>query len=303
MTSYYAALAGTPSNDGSLLKPWDLSTALKSALKPGDTLYVRGGTYSGAFNSSLNGSLGLSITVQSFPGEWAVIDGAPIPGGGPAILAVRGSWTRFQKFEIINTNPSRTSPDTTHDHRPNVVFNVGNHNTYRRLSVHDGGVAFYQDAVYGDTLIEHCDIYNNGWQGPDRGHGHGVYMKSLNGPVTVRKNRIYRQYGYGIHGYSDAGSGQLNNMLIEDNVIFDNADTNLLLGGGDPSTGCVIRRNTCYMPNATRPNVVVGFGSTKNGTVSVIQNRVLGGLGLDIKTQLWSVVVNDRNDVIPWAAR
>jgi hypothetical protein len=36
---------------------------------------MRGGTYKGKFRSSLNGAVGNLITVRSYPGEWAVIDG------------------------------------------------------------------------------------------------------------------------------------------------------------------------------------------------------------------------------------
>ena len=58
-TTYYAAPNGSSSGDGSISRPWDLRTALNqpSSLRPGDTILLRGGTYSGTFPSHLTGVL------------------------------------------------------------------------------------------------------------------------------------------------------------------------------------------------------------------------------------------------------
>ena len=80
--TWYAAPSAGSASDGSVTNPWPLQVALRKAadIKPGDTLYLRGGTYHGAgFLSSLSGTSNNYVTVRSFPGEWAVItDGAPL---------------------------------------------------------------------------------------------------------------------------------------------------------------------------------------------------------------------------------
>jgi hypothetical protein len=75
--TFYVATTGSPSGNGSITQPWDLQTALNQppAVLPGATIYLRGGTYKGKFTSQLTGLAGNAINVQSFPGEWAVIDG------------------------------------------------------------------------------------------------------------------------------------------------------------------------------------------------------------------------------------
>jgi hypothetical protein len=75
--SFYAAPNGSPSGNGSITSPWDLQTALSHplAVLPGDTIYLRGGTYRGAFTGNLRGTATARITVRSYPGEWAKIDG------------------------------------------------------------------------------------------------------------------------------------------------------------------------------------------------------------------------------------
>jgi len=74
---FYVSPNGSPSGNGSISSPWDLQTALNqpSAVQPGSTINLRGGTYKGKFISNLNGQPGNAITVQSYPGEWARLDG------------------------------------------------------------------------------------------------------------------------------------------------------------------------------------------------------------------------------------
>src|SRR6202521_375199 len=80
---YYVAPPGHTTGDGSMGTPWDLQTALSvpPAVRPGDTIWLRGGTYAGAavagysFACSLKGTAGLPISVRQYPGERATIDG------------------------------------------------------------------------------------------------------------------------------------------------------------------------------------------------------------------------------------
>src|SRR6266540_1785598 len=79
-TTFYASPTGTHSASGTLASPWDLRTALNSSLiQPGDTVYLRGGVYYGKYNTPLTGTAASPITIRSYPGEWARLDGyAPV---------------------------------------------------------------------------------------------------------------------------------------------------------------------------------------------------------------------------------
>lgn len=73
---WYAAPDGKASGSGTRAAPWDLATALRGpGVAPGDTIYLRGGTYRGKYTSTLRGAAGNPVTVRSAPGEWAKIDG------------------------------------------------------------------------------------------------------------------------------------------------------------------------------------------------------------------------------------
>src|SRR4051812_23096410 len=69
---WYAAPDAAGDGNGSKTNPWTLQAALsqKAVMRPGDTLYLRSGSYAGCFVSTLN-----NITIRSYPGEWAVIQG------------------------------------------------------------------------------------------------------------------------------------------------------------------------------------------------------------------------------------
>jgi hypothetical protein len=70
------AQRGDDSHDGSAQRPWKtIGHALKH-LGPGDTLYLRGGTYYEHVYLALAGTPQQPITLSSFPGEQAVLDGS-----------------------------------------------------------------------------------------------------------------------------------------------------------------------------------------------------------------------------------
>ena len=73
---FFAAVTGTPSGDGSISSPWDLSTALSQTANvlPGDTLWIRGGTYYGGYQSNLTGTSAEPITVAAYQDEHVTID-------------------------------------------------------------------------------------------------------------------------------------------------------------------------------------------------------------------------------------
>jgi hypothetical protein len=65
---------GADRQDGTLAMPWKTLARAVERLKPGDTLYLRGGTYYEVVTLSRSGRADKPITVRSYPGEMAVLD-------------------------------------------------------------------------------------------------------------------------------------------------------------------------------------------------------------------------------------
>src|SRR5688572_3552168 len=78
--TFYVAVNGTAANDGTPERPWDLVTALNhpTAVKPGDTIFIRGGVYSktGTWTPKLVGSLTTPIIVKATPYERVQVTGS-----------------------------------------------------------------------------------------------------------------------------------------------------------------------------------------------------------------------------------
>ena len=279
---------GGPSGDGSERRPWDLATGLAGGhgrIQPGDTLWVRGGTYKGAFRATVAGREGAPVIVRAFRGERAVIDGG---SSRRSTLYVTGEYTTYWGLELTNSDPARVTTQLGSDFRPNVVVPAAAHTKFINLIVHDGGVAFYTEPKFPDVEIAGCIIYNNGWEGPDRGHGHALYLKNFTGPLVVRDNVMFNQYGYGIHAYTNSGTGKLINITIEENVAFNNGSLgkardlspNLLLGGADYAAGDVVRDNILYYSPALHgagANAMIGWKTVRNGDVIMENNYLVGG--------------------------
>jgi hypothetical protein len=286
---WYAAPTGSSAGDGSR-QPWDLATALHGGngkVQPGDTVWLRGGTYTSAtpINSTLTGTASAPVVVRQYPGERAILDasGATSPTSRGDFFSVAGNYSTFWGFEVTDSDPNRTS-----DTRPNLIVVHASHVKLINLIVHDGGIGFYTFADPVDIEIYGCLAYNNGWQESVFGNGHGIYAKSNAGPVYLRDNVLFNQFGYGIHIFTIVGLDGLTNLHTEGNVAFNNGavtgdpanspSANILFGGSEPvRNGTLVDNMTYFSPNVGVHNLLVGFNMTANQDITVRNNYAVGG--------------------------
>lgn len=254
----YVAADGSASGDGSKERPFDLTTALAGAARPGWTVWLRGGAYRvGAITSTLAGTEHAPITVRSVPGEAAVIDGVTAVG---AVLTVNGAWTVYRDFEVTNSTRWRSGGESN---RAAGIDVHGANVKLVNLVVHDlaGGVGMWSDAV--DSEAYGNIIYYNGWVGPDRPHGHGIYTQNKTGIRRITDNVIFGQFGIGIHAYA-SDEGFLDDIQLEGNVVANNGitagDFNILVGGHRLAKRPVVRSNYTYDSPGAGNNVGYAAG-------------------------------------------
>jgi Big-like domain-containing protein/parallel beta helix pectate lyase-like protein len=263
---YYVAPSGSPTGNGSATQPWDLATALAhpSAVQPGDTIWLRGGTYTGGFVSRLTGTAGAPIMVRQYPGEVAIINaiGSPDPG-----LLVNGAWTWYWDFTLIGGAVGINA------FGPNVKF--------INLIVHDSpgtGIGFWMPAT--NSEIYGCLIYNNGTV---NNLDHGIYTQNNMGIKQIRDNIIFNNMAFGIHAYADKAS--LTGLVFDGNVSFTNGTiaggeqkSGLFVGGGTPADNITVSNNMLYMSGNGGGNLWVGYtADVVNQDVIVTGNYVVGG--------------------------
>ena len=268
-TDFYASPTGTTSTapgTGTMANPWSLATALAqpAAVRPGDTIWLRGGTYAGTFTSYLSGTASQPIVLRQYPGERATLDGGTV--NGVNLFTIVGAYTWFWGFELTSSSTDRLSTQNTSGptdvNRPHEcivnaqqpgsgvgvkIINMVIHNCMQ-------GVALWVDAtnaeVYGNL------ISYNGWNAPND-WGHGIYSQNTAPSTrTIRDNILYANYGYNIQVYGE--SAHLDNHTIDGNILFwDGAaadppggGASLTIGGGAGNpTGNVITNNAFYGSN------------------------------------------------------
>jgi len=80
-TEYYVATDGDDGDDGSFAAPFQTIQHAADLARPGDTIYVRGGTYRETVTPARSGNELAEITFRAYPGETVVVSGAePLSG-------------------------------------------------------------------------------------------------------------------------------------------------------------------------------------------------------------------------------
>jgi hypothetical protein len=283
---FFVTPAGSATGDGSASRPWDLRTALAhpAAVQPGDTIWLRAGTYTGAFTSSLRGTASAPIVVRRYPGERATIRGT---------LAVGGAYTWYWGFEVANTNTSTQNVMGINSHAPGSRF--------INLVVHDhsgNGIGVWSEAP--DAEVYGCVMYNNGFRGSSAGRAaHGVYAQNSTGWKRLRENLVFQTFGYGFHLYTEGSA--LRNFTLEGNVAFNNGllDGNeVMIGGGTPVQQLTFRANMTYHnPELSGGGVWLGRAGTTNSDGVVRDNYLVLG-DPSIRLFNWSTLSVSNNTVV-----
>jgi hypothetical protein len=241
----FVAANGLATNPGTRQEPVDLATALSSnsPASPGDTIWLRGGTYLGNFTSVLAGTEAMPIHVRQALGERATIAGVALDA--PA-LAVEGGWTWFRDFEVtLAPVAERRALDTEEldVRKSGGVVVKGSHVAIVNLIVHDlpRGIEVMPGAV--GTVISGNLVFHSGWK--DSPRGTGIHAAAGNQDEYVLDNIVFGQGGAGVSVSMNPGD----RVLLEGNVSFDNGvageffDRNILIEGG---TMRVARNFTYY---------------------------------------------------------
>ncbi len=182
--NWYTSPTGT--GNGTLASPFALQTALSSSLiQPGDTIWLLGGTYSGNFTASLNGTASAPIIVRNYMGQRATLDGT---GCGALVLSANGTYTWFWGLEVLDSVGPRLSTG------PGVckAFGIGVYggpgNKFINCIVHDTSEGFSAYNASPDSEYYGNVVYYNGYIGSDRNYGHGFYIQNDTGTKLIQDN-------------------------------------------------------------------------------------------------------------------
>jgi parallel beta-helix repeat protein len=264
--TYYVSTSGSDGNactDGNISAPKRNiagSSGGISCLFPGDTLFIRGGTYNeqirppgGAWMRSGTGE-GSRVTIAAYQQEVVVLQ----PFSGNAVLSLEQtgnfSWMTFERlvFDGINTSGvAHIAGDTHHLRFRNCEFknshvdgnshgfggSGGHHHEFLGIYIHNvtGYGAYFSGA---DSLWDHVTIVDNG------GYGLHFYDKASHIDNTVVRNSVIARNGFN----NQFGGGGIvffhgDNQRAYNNLIYGNFEG---IGIRSSCNSCRIYNNTIY---------------------------------------------------------
>ena len=265
LREFYAAPDGSDDNPGTRDKPWrNLHTSIAS-LKPGDTLFLRGGTYDISKTAPERGIKGLSfgtngtpaqpITVQGFPGEEAIITSQYTSAGcyinrdfvhvrdlvieksRAGIVFGRGKGLVFDGLtirHILGGGNENTSAFYPHSMTESVIRNGLYHDVWMRSRAHvnSAGVMLYWCRY---NVIENNEVYHT---------GQGFFDKDGNTGTIIRYNYIH-DVTCGVTR-STQGEHEALNGRIHNNVFVSVAGAIRYWGNMGEIRGDRVFNNTIY---------------------------------------------------------
>lgn len=150
---YYVSTTGSDSNAGTLSSPFKTIAKAATVVKAGETIYVRGGTYSLIASITLgkSGSSGAGITLMAYPGEKPVLDfSAQTLGGGNRGIVLTGSYWHVKGLDITGAGDN------------GMAVSGGSNNIIELCNFYrnrDSGLQLDNGA--SDNSIINCDSYFN----------------------------------------------------------------------------------------------------------------------------------------------
>ena len=243
---------------------------------PGDTLYLRGGTYRGDWVLDIYGTAEAPITINPYNGEPVTIDGTFDFGTSEHVKVLDVNFT--------NSNPDRTLWDTGITMNNAGDWLIG----CDIYDMHSDGVNWFGSGIGG---VVECRISNCGSEAPSyvNDWGHGIYTHNNGGGLrTIARNLILPQIGrYGIHIYSESAN-YLRDYLVEDNVNLHPVHT----GGGQGLTNFVYQNNVSSGVYEQH-----GRYSQQANNTATIQNNILIGLSNYYVESGWVLLTETGNTV------
>ena len=216
---WYVTATGSASGAGTSASPWSLQTALSGAggkVLPGDTVWIRGGTYPNGGSLSVGGTATASVTFSGYPGETAIIKNQ---------FTGTASYVVIQNLVFEGPINAATNQVYLHDCH-HVVFT---RNEIRNGDFHAG---LSVDESHHMTITYNY-IHDNG---VDVSHDHGIYYKTTNGVGSViANNLLVRNAARGLSLHDNSGVG-VYDVVVAHNTVVANGSTGILVNDGDRMT-------------------------------------------------------------------
>ena len=266
---YYVAPNGNNNDPGTINKPWrhiNYATT-NNIVKPGDTIYVRGGTYPEYIPQQISGTQGKYITYRNYPGEtpiitdpgdgrswrWQIVDQSYIRIEGftfhnytKGALQIRATSSEAYYIEVVNniiegqivvgSDNAKAVEIVTSDKNKAVHHILFQGNFLKDINSGKAPVVqlsgnVYKAEIINNTLINSTSIGINIAGRPTNGQPHGIYLDGAGENIIIEENKVHD----GVQGIKvdlepEASNFTTKRILVRRNFLYNNSSFNLKVG-------------------------------------------------------------------------
>jgi len=231
-TNYYVdqnSLGGNCNNNnsGTLTQPFcnmDAITSMIGQLNPGDTIFIRTGTYPFVSINYLNGANGNNIVFINYDGEQPVFD-ATHPNSTSnehSFRLINCTYIEVNGLEMINAYGLYGSSIRLNDSDNNRIINNHVHNNKQGNNLTWTSGIQLSNSSY--NLVQNNLVHDNNWVGILTSSSNtNPSQKSVNNQYL--NNLVYNHSGMGQHSDGIGFNGAYtSNCIISYNVVYNNED-------------------------------------------------------------------------------
>ncbi len=227
-TTWYVSTNGNDANPGTADAPFATLTTPCRKAAPGDTIYLRGGTYylAGTQGVMCSGTSSSPINISSYPNERAVLDGSHTSSTGDGVW-ITGSYVNLSNIDVEYMNGSGIS-----------LYNTA-YDTVTGCFAHDNFITGIKAFSYTIGATNHITISGNTVFHNDLCNAPGVPVIGSWTPAiqllcatnsTVANNSVSCNFAEGI------GLCRSDSCVVTSNSISDSYSVNLYLDNVTNST-------------------------------------------------------------------
>jgi hypothetical protein len=268
-TAFYVSPAGSDAANGRANAPWATIQHAADAARPGTIVHVAPGTYIGAIKTATSGTAAARITFLSDT-KWGARIIAP---NSDSVWENRGDYVDIEGFDITGdgrlgilnlSSFVRIMGNHVHDIPAKCSSNGGAGIDNANYGASDNDIIGNLVHDIGATLAVKC------------GTVQGIYHSNLRGHIV--NNIVYRAWAYGIHLWHAP-----KDVIIANNLVFQNGEAGILIGAGDAPGGAVAS-GMIVVNNMILNNPSSSWG---NGQ-AIVESGLTGTDNKYIKNLIWN---------------
>ncbi|MBW9199552.1 hypothetical protein EVD32_06555 [Bacteroidales bacterium SW299] len=264
--NWHVSPNGNDENTGTEEQPFKTIQTALGKVNPGDIIFLHEGRYYEFVIPSRSGEQNKPITIKSFPGETAYIDGSQFEiSGWKALVHIENvSWLTLEDLHICNAIKTAVASD------PTGISVRGNskHITIRNCKVYE---------IKNDCTRADQDA------GKDWRSGHAIAVLGNNDKSSISDLLIEKCEIYEIHsGTSESVTiaGNVDGFTIQDNYVHDVENIGIIAAGGDNlnpggdinvnfARNGVIRRNKVHRASMDKSQDYWGGNGSNYGAIGI----------------------------------